>query len=357
MHSLKVRIGCGYARCRFMKIKKKVFVTGGAGYIGSHTCVELLQNGHEVMVFDDLSNSSEKALKCVELITNRKLDLVIGDIRDINALNDAMTAFRPDCIMHFAGLKAVGQSVENPLMYYDINVRGSINLLQSMAHAGCCEIIFSSSATVYGDTFEPPYSEILPSAPVSPYGRTKLMVENILQDWTSSNDLNRAVILRYFNPVGAHSSGLIGEDPKNTPNNLMPLIVQVAQKKRTELSIFGSEYPTRDGTGERDYIHVVDLANGHVKALANINNLGKYQNLNLGSGKSTTVQELITTFETVNNVLVPTKIVRRRPGDVAKSLADPTLASEMIGFKCTKTIEQMCLDAWNWVQKNPNGYS
>ena len=337
-------------------MSKRIFVTGGAGYIGSHTCLELLRQNYEVLVFDNLSNGSEEAIVRVELLTNRKLNLVIGDTRNKNALNEAMSAFKPDSVIHFAGLKAVGQSVVNPLSYYDVNVHGSINLLQTMANLGCHEIVFSSSATVYGETNEPPYNELMPVAPVSPYGRTKLIFENILQDWVASFDLNRAVILRYFNPVGAHASGLIGEDPKHTPNNLMPFIVKVAQKKYDELSLYGSDYDTRDGTGERDYIHVSDLVHGHLRAIENLKNLQRLQILNLGSGRTTTVRELISTFEKTNNILVPTRLVARRPGDVAKSLADPKLARDLIGFECKKTLEEMCLDTWNWVQKNPNGY-
>lgn len=337
-------------------MNKRIFVTGGAGYIGSHTCVELLRQNYDVMVFDDLSNSSKEAIHRVELLTNRKLSLVIGDIRNKKALNNAMSAFKPDSVIHFAGLKAVGQSMLNPLQYYDVNVHGSINLLQAMSDVGCYEIVFSSSATVYGGENVPPFNEMMPVAPVSTYGRTKLMFESILEDWTVSNNANRAVILRYFNPVGAHASGLIGEDPKDTPNNLMPLIVQAVQNKCFKLSVYGSDYNTRDGTGERDYIHVVDLAHGHINALDNINNLEKFQVLNLGSGKGTTVRELIDKFEKTNNISILTSSVARRPGDVAKSLADPSLARELIGFECKKTLEEMCLDTWNWVLKNPNGY-
>jgi UDP-glucose 4-epimerase len=337
-------------------MNKRIFVTGGAGYIGSHTCVELLRQNYDVMVFDDLSNSSKEAIHRVELLTNRKLSLVIGDIRNKKALNNAMSAFKPDSVIHFAGLKAVGQSMLNPLQYYDVNVHGSINLLQAMSDVGCYEIVFSSSATVYGGENVPPFNEMMPVAPVSTYGRTKLMFESILEDWTVSNNANRAVILRYFNPVGAHASGLIGEDPKDTPNNLMPLIVQAVQNKCIKLSVYGSDYNTRDGTGERDYIHVVDLAHGHINALDNINNLEKFQVLNLGSGKGTTVRELIDKFEKTNNISILTSSVARRPGDVAKSLADPSLARELIGFECKKTLEEMCLDTWNWVLKNPNGY-
>jgi len=336
-------------------MKKKIFVTGGAGYIGSHACVELLKENHEVMVFDDLSNSCEDSLRRVELITNRKLSFVMGDIKNRSQLSDAFSGFKPDSVMHFAGLKSVADSVTHPLRYYDVNVHGSINLLREMDKVDCKEIIFSSSATVYGENNTPPYIETMPVAPVSPYGRTKLIFENILKDWTTCAT-KRAVILRYFNPVGAHTSGLLGEDPKGTPNNLMPLIVQTAQHKRRELAIYGSDYDTRDGTGERDYIHVVDLARGHLQALDNISNLDNFQILNLGTGRSTTVAELIDTFKKINNVKVPTNLVERRPGDVAKSFADPGIARELIGFKCNKTLEEICSDTWNWIQKNPNGY-
>ena len=336
-------------------MKKKIFVTGGAGYIGSHACVELLRQNHEVMVFDDLSNSCEDALRRVELITNRKLSFFKGDITNRSQLSDAISSFKPDSVMHFAGLKAVAESVTQPLRYYDINVHGSINLLHAMDAVDCKEIIFSSSATVYGEINTPPYNETMPVAPSSPYGRTKLIFENILKDWTTC-DTKRAVVLRYFNPVGAHTSGLLGEDPQGIPNNLMPLIVQTAQRKRPELSIFGSDYDTRDGTGERDYIHVVDLARGHLQALDNISNLYSFQILNLGTGRGTTVLELIDTFTKINNVPLPTKFVDRRPGDVARSFADPRVARTLIGFECKKTLEEMCSDTWNWIQKNPNGY-
>lgn len=337
-------------------MKKKILVTGGAGYIGSHVCVELLRENHEVMVFDDLSNSCENALKRVELISNCKLGFEVGDIRNADRLTSVISSFKPDSVMHFAGLKAVAESVSQPLRYYDVNVQGSINLLKAMDKVDCKEIIFSSSATVYGEINIPPYTEMMPVAPVSPYGRTKLMFENILNDWTATCDTKRAVILRYFNPVGAHTSGLLGEDPKDLPNNLMPLIVQTAQKQRQELCIYGEDYDTRDGTGERDYIHVMDLALGHVRALNEITKLDRFQILNLGTGKGTTVTELIRTFEKINDVLIATKLVERRPGDVAKSYADSGIARELIGFECRKTIAEMCSDTWNWIQKNPNGY-
>lgn len=335
---------------------KKVFVTGGAGYVGSHTCVELLKKNYDVTVFDDFSNSSKLALERVELLTNRKVNLLVGDITNQTTLNEALAKIDPDCVVHFAGLKSVAESTINPLAYYDVNVRGSINLLNAMAAIGCTDIVFSSSATVYGETNVPPYDESMPTLPVSPYGKTKQIFENILQDWVKSSSLNRAVVLRYFNPVGAHDSGLIGEDPRNKPNNLMPTIIEAAKNKLSTLSICGSDYDTRDGTGERDYIHVVDLAHGHLKAIENINLLKQFEILNLGTGRGTTVLELITTFEKVNSIPIAKRFVERRPGDVAKSLADPTLARELIGFECKKSMEDMCLDTWNWARKNPNGY-
>ncbi|MDG1946526.1 MAG: UDP-glucose 4-epimerase GalE [Amylibacter sp.] len=331
---------------------KRVFVTGGAGYIGSHTCIELIKNNHEIMVFDSLVNSSEEALRQVELITNKKINFVIGDIRDEIELLNAMNNFQPTSVVHFAGLKAVGESVQDPLLYFDINVGGSINILRAMEKISCKEIIFSSSATVYSNKNSPPFNEADDISPISPYGRSKLMVENILTDWVTSNEANRAVVLRYFNPVGAHHSGLIGENPKGTPNNLMPLILQVAQEKRDHLWIYGEDYETRDGTGERDYIHVTDLAHGHVKALEKISQLNRLQILNLGTGLGTTVRELISTFEKTNKVTVSTKVTNRRAGDTAKSYANAVLAHELIDFQCKQTLEDMCADAWNWQKNN-----
>jgi len=263
-------------------MSKRILVLGGAGYIGSHTCVELIKKNFEVMVFDNLENSSEEAIRRMELITNKRIKFVRGDVRDKDTLLEAMQIFQPASIVHFAGLKAVGESVRDSVLYYDVNVGGSVNILEAMENVGCHQIIFSSSATVYSDENTPPYNENDVALPISPYGRSKLMVENILADWVVSDDANRAVVLRYFNPVGAHQSGLIGEAPKGVPNNLMPLISQVAQKKRDLLCIYGDDYATRDGTGERDYIHVTDLANGHVKAIEKFAQLDRFQILNLG---------------------------------------------------------------------------
>ena len=275
---------------------KKIFITGGAGYLGSHTCVEILNNDHEVCVFDNLQNSSIEALKRVRLLTNKDFKFVRGDIRNKIELTDAMQAFKPTSVIHFAGLKAVAQSVIEPLNFYETNVAGSVNMLSAMSEINCREIVFSSSATVYGNAGNPPFCETDMVKPISPYGQTKYMVERLLKDWISSNNDFRAVVLEYFNPVGAHVSGMLGEDPRGIPNNLMPLIAQTAQKKRSHLLIYGNDYETSDGTGERDYIHVTDLSVGHLRAVENIDSLSKYQILNLGTGKSTTVLNLINIF-------------------------------------------------------------
>lgn len=333
-------------------MSKKILITGGAGYIGAHTCVELLRNGYEVMIFDDLSNSSEEVVNRIELLADSKFNMIIGDIRNGCELNDAMSFFKPDCVIHLAGLKAVGESVTLPIPYYDVNVSGSINLLKSMKSNGCHKIVFSSSATVYGDINLPPFKEEMPANPLSPYGRTKLIIENMLQDWVSSDTQNHAIVLRYFNPVGADESGLIGENPRNIPNNLMPLITRVAQMKQSYLSVYGSDYATRDGTAERDYIHVSDLAYGHLKAVQNLRELESFQIINLGTGKTTSVIELVKMFETVNKTNVPFRVVERRLGDVAVSYADNALAKDLLDFKCMRTLEDMCRDSWNWTQRN-----
>lgn len=337
-------------------MNKKIFVTGGAGYIGSHVCLELLRKNYDIMVFDDFSNSSIESLRRVELIANRKLKLIVGDIRHETALNEAIFSFNPDIVIHFAGLKAVEQSVKDPVLYYDVNIHGSLNLLKAITKIDCNKIIFSSSATVYGDVSAPPFKETYPVSPISPYGRSKLFFEDILSDWVKVSNSRRAVILRYFNPVGADQSGMIGEDPLGMPNNLMPHIVRAARDNDSRVSIFGSDYDTRDGTGERDYIHVSDLAHGHLKAAENIDNLSNFQKLNLGTGHSITVKELISAFEASNDLIVPTRMVARRPGDVAKSYADPSLAKDLLGFECRNDIRKMCIDTWRWVQENPNGY-
>ena len=335
----------------------KILVTGGAGYIGAHTCVELLKKGHEVLVFDNLLNSSSIALDRVKLITNQSLKFIEGDVRDYAVLSRVMKEFVPEAVMHFAGLKAVSESIINPLEYYDVNVRGSLEILRAMETIACNLLIFSSSATVYGIPEYLPCDEDHPTSPINPYGRSKLMVERLLEDWVKARRDHKAVCLRYFNPVGAHVSGLIGEDPRDTPNNLMPFIAQTASGRREQLSIFGGDYDTRDGTGERDYIHVSDLANGHLLALEYHKILERFQVLNLGSGQGTTVQEFVEEFERSTNQKIKREVLGRRPGDIAITYADTRLASRLINFRCEKSITHMCIDTWNWQKNNPNGYS
>lgn len=337
-------------------MSKKIFITGGAGYIGSHTCIEFLKSGHKILVYDDLSTGSFEALERVKLITKKPIKLVRDDVRNKGALEKAICEFRPDVVVHFAGLKSVAESVKHPLRYYDVNVRGSLNLLDAMSTARCKNIVFSSSATVYGEDQNLPYDENHLLNPVNPYGRTKLIFEQILNDWVSSCDGNRAVCLRYFNPVGAHDSGLIGESPHGEPNNLMPFISEVAAGQRENLSIYGNDYSTRDGTGERDFIHVTDLAYGHLKAVERLPYFDYFQTLNLGTGMGTTVKELISTFEKVSGKKINSVIKNRRKGDVARSLADSSLAEQLLGISFDQTIEDMCRDTWRWKSKNPNGF-
>jgi UDP-glucose 4-epimerase len=333
----------------------RVLVTGGAGYIGSHTCVELLEAGHEVFVIDNLCNGHEIALDRVRGITNRDLQFMNADIRDANALDNIFNAFKPEAVIHFGGLKAVGESVANPLMYYDVNVGGSVSLLMAMSKAGCNNIVFSSSATVYGKPKYLPYDEEHPTHPVNPYGRTKLMIENIISDWTKVDLKRKGTILRYFNPVGAHESGQIGEEPIGIPNNLMPYIAQVADGRREQLNIFGNDYETADGTGARDYIHVVDLALAHISAL-NQSKLDKFEVLNIGGGKSTTVLELIKSFEETSGVTIKFKYLPRREGDLAAFWADPSKAFETMNWKLERNIKKICEDTWRWHKLNPTGY-
>jgi len=333
----------------------RVLVTGGAGYIGSHTCVELLNAGHEVFVIDNLCNGHEVALERVQGITNCELQFINADIRDSNALSKIFGIFKPEAVIHFAGLKAVGESVSDPLMYYDVNVGGSISLLSAMFKAKCKNIVFSSSATVYGKPKYLPYDEEHPTNPVNPYGRTKLMVENIIHDWTKVDSERRATILRYFNPVGAHESGQIGEEPIGIPNNLMPFIAQVADRRREYLNIFGNDYDTLDGTGARDYIHVVDLARAHTGAL-NQNILDKFEILNIGRGKSTTVFELLKKFEETSGATIKFKYLPRREGDLAAFWADSSKAYEKMNWKPERNIKKICEDTWRWQKHNPIGY-
>ena len=334
----------------------KVLVTGGAGYIGSHTCVELLEAGHEVFVIDNLCNGHEAALERVRGITNCELQFINADIRNSNALDEIFNTFKPEAVMHFAGLKAVGESVADPLMYYEVNVGGSISLLTAMSRAGCFRLVFSSSATVYGDPKYLPYDEQHPTQPVNPYGRSKLMVEEMIKDWVSSDKNNNATILRYFNPVGAHSSGKIGEEPNGMPNNLMPFIAQVAVGRQDFLKVFGNTYDTVDGTGARDYVHVTDLANAHVKALKNQLKLMSFETLNIGSGKAITVLELIKSFENVSGNIINYKIAPCRKGDISSFWADTTRAFDLIDWSPKYDIDKMCEDTWRWQNNNINGY-
>ena len=333
----------------------RVLVTGGAGYIGSHTCVELLEAGHEVFVVDNLCNGHEAALKRVRGITNGELQFTNADIRDANALDNIFNAFKPEAVIHFAGLKAVGESVVNPLKYYEVNVGGSISLLTAMSKAECNNIVFSSSATVYGKPEYLPYDEEHPTNPVNPYGRTKLIIENIISDWTKVGVKRKGTILRYFNPVGAHESGQIGEEPIGVPNNLMPYIAQVADGRREHLNIFGNDYETADGTGARDYIHVVDLALAHIGAL-NQGKLDNFEILNIGGGKSTTVLELIKSFEETSGVPIKFKYIPRRDGDLAAYWADPSKAFEKMSWQPERNIKKICEDTWRWHKLNPTGY-
>ena len=336
-----------------------VLVTGGAGYIGSHTCVELLEAGKEVVVYDNLSNASQESLKRVEELTGEKVVFVQGDIRDREKLDEVFSSYDIKSVIHFAGLKAVGESVEKPLAYYDNNICGTLRLLEAMQQAGCKKIVFSSSATVYGDPATTPIKEDFPTSATNPYGKTKLFIEEILQDLYVSDNSFKIAILRYFNPVGAHKSGRIGEDPNGIPNNLMPFVSQVAVGKREFLSVFGGDYPTKDGTGVRDYIHVVDLSLAHLKALEYLDSQNvdmKPLVVNVGTGQGYSVLDMVQAFEQASGKKVAYKIVERRAGDIATCFADPSYAKEVLGWEATKGIEEMCEDAWRWQNNNPNGY-
>ncbi len=333
-----------------------IFVTGGAGYIGSHVCVELLQAGHAVTVFDNFSNSSPEALVRVERITGRKPLLVQADIRDRSALVSALTTCGADAVVHCAGLKAVGESVAQPLTYYDNNVVGSLRLLEAMGECGVRSLVFSSSATVYGDPQRLPLTEDHPLSATNPYGRSKLMIEDMLRDLQVSDTSWRIGILRYFNPVGAHASGLIGEDPRGVPNNLMPYVAQVAIGRRPELQVWGNDYATPDGTGVRDYIHVVDLAIGHLRALERLADEPAGLTVNLGTGVGYSVLDMVRAFEQASGRPVPYRVAPRRPGDVAACYADPALAASALGWKAERGLVAMCEDAWRWQSRNPDGY-
>lgn len=337
--------------------RQVVLVTGGAGYIGSHTTLALLQSGFDVVVIDNFCNSSMESLKRVAKLAEREPVIVRGDIRDRGVLERLFADHAVDAVLHFAGLKAVGESVSQPLRYYDNNVHGSQVLLQACAHAGIYNIVFSSSATVYGVPEQMPVSELCPPGLITnPYGRSKLMVEDILRDLAAADPRWRIAILRYFNPVGAHESGLIGEDPKGLPNNLLPYITQVAVGKLAELSVFGSDYPTPDGTGVRDYVHVVDLAKGHLQALEALQTRTGAHTWNLGTGQGYSVLEMIQSFELASGQKVPYRLSSRRPGDIPMCFADVSKAEKDLGWQAVRGLHQMMQDSWRWQQQNPNGY-
>lgn len=333
-----------------------VLVTGGAGYIGSHTCIELINAGHSVLVLDNLCNASRRSLERVEAIVGQAIPFVEGDIRDAALLDQLFSEQSIDSVVHFAGLKAVGESTEIPLDYYENNVWGTINLLQVMRRHGVKKLVFSSSATVYGDPASVPIREDFPLSATNPYGRSKLMIEDMLRDLALSDSDWQVALLRYFNPVGAHPSGTIGEDPNGIPNNLMPFIAQVAIGKRPELAVFGDDYNTPDGTGVRDYIHVVDLAVGHVKAIEKLEQKPGCVAYNLGTGKGYSVLEMVRAFEKASGKPVPYKVVARRPGDIAQCYADPAFAERELGWRAEKGLEEMMVDAWRWQSGNPEGY-
>ena len=335
----------------------KVLVAGGCGYIGSHTCVEFLNNGYEIVVADNLCNSSVEALRRVEELTGRHIPFYEIDVRDKGALRQVFSAHAIDCVVQFAGLKAVGESVEKPLEYYDNNLNATLSLCAVMEEFGVKRMIFSSSATVYGQENESPYLETMPTGEcTNPYGWTKVMSEKILKGVSAADPAWSVVLLRYFNPIGAHESGRIGEDPRGIPNNLMPYITQVAVGKRERLNIFGSDYPTPDGTCIRDYIHVVDLAKGHVAAMAYAMAHTGTEIFNLGTGCGVSVTELTETFERVNGIEVPHAYTDRRPGDLAVCYANADKAREVLGWTARLGVEEMCRDSWNWQRQNPDGY-
>lgn len=335
----------------------RILVTGGAGYIGSHTCVELLNLGYEVVVVDNLCNSSEKSLNRVEKITGKKPVFYKADLLDREALEDIFSKETVDAVIHFAGLKAVGESVAKPLEYYHNNITGTLVLCDVMRNHGVKNIIFSSSATVYGDPAFVPITEECPKGQITnPYGQTKGMLEQILTDLHTADPEWSVILLRYFNPVGAHKSGLIGEDPAGIPNNLTPYITQVAVGKLKEVGVFGNDYDTPDGTGVRDYIHVVDLAMGHVKALAKLQEENKVRIYNLGTGHGYSVLQMIQAFSKACGKEIPYSIKPRRPGDIATCYADPALAKKELGWEAERGLEEMCEDGWRWQSNNPNGY-
>lgn len=334
----------------------RVLVTGGAGYIGSHTLLELMAQGHEVCVLDNYSNATPEVLTRVRALSNGIVHDYVGDVRDSAKLDEVMQDFRPEAVIHFAGLKAVGESTQKPLHYYDVNVGGTLTLLHAMERAGCKRLIFSSSATVYGEPVYLPYDEAHPTQPTSVYGHSKLMAERILTDWTAAHPDRTAVLLRYFNPVGAHASAQIGEDPQDIPNNLMPFIAQVAVGKRDALHVFGDDYDTPDGTGLRDYIHVVDLARAHVAAIDYAAQATGARPFNIGTGQSYSVRDMVAAFERACGKTIPTQKAARRAGDIAAMQADATRANNELGWEATHGLDDMTASTWAWQSKNPNGY-
>lgn len=335
----------------------RILVTGGAGYIGSHTCVELLETGYDITVIDNLNNSKQEALHRVEKLTGKTIEFFETGLLDSDGLSAAFAAHPVDGVIHFAAYKAVGESVEKPLDYYENNVAGTINLLKIMGEQGCKNLVYSSSCTVYGQAKQIPITEDAPTAAAeSPYGWTKLMTEQIMRDLYASDPAWNIALLRYFNPVGAHASGEIGEDPNGIPTNLMPFITQVAVGRLEKLRVFGNDYPTPDGSGVRDYIHVVDLADAHVRAVQKLTSEPGLVTYNLGTGQGTSVLEMIAAFERATGVSIPYEIVDRRPGDIAEAYADPSKAAQELAWKAEHDIYDICRDGWKWQQKNPNGF-
>ena len=333
-----------------------ILVTGGTGYIGSHTCIQLIQAGITPIILDNLYNSKKLVLERIAQVTGVTPQFYQGDIRDSELLERIFAQHDIDSVIHFAGLKAVGESVAKPLMYYQNNVAGTLNLVQAMEKAGVKSFIFSSSATVYGDPASVPIRENFPTSATNPYGRSKLMVEECLTDFQHANPDWSITLLRYFNPVGAHASGLLGEDPQGTPNNLLPFVAQVAVGRREKVGVFGNDYPTPDGTGVRDYIHVVDLADGHLAALNNVGLQAGLHIFNLGTGQGNSVLEMIAAFSKTVGKPIPYQIQPRRAGDIAECWADPSYAEQVLGWKATRSLETMVEDTWRWQSKNPNGY-
>jgi len=333
-----------------------ILVTGGAGYIGSHTAILLIERGYDIVIFDNFCNSSRESIRRVESIVKKEISIVEGDIRNRDDLVKVFEQYDIDSVIHFAGLKAVGESVEMPLKYYDYNISGTITLCKVMQEYNCKSIVFSSSATVYGDPHTTPIKEDFPTSATNPYGRSKLFIEEILRDIFISDNEWKIVLLRYFNPVGAHISGTIGEDPQGIPNNLMPFIAQTAVGKREYLNVFGDDYDTADGTGVRDYIHVMDLAQGHVDAIEKIDSFDSVMTINLGTGNGYSVLEMVKAFEDASGKKVPYRVAPRRDGDIATCFADPSYAKEILGWEAKRSIKDMCEDGWRWQSNNPNGY-